>query len=200
VEGSPRGRGRRIVGRALFVVWALLGGAGCYVGGSRAVDPRDFTAARGWVRSRDFAWVPQKHEDDCGAAALAMVLGAFDVPLSRDEVAAASPPQEGGIRAGSLRDIARGAGLASYVVSGRLHDLEAELGLGHPILVGLGKPLVGKRAALHYEVVAGLQRGTHAILTADPAAGWRAFTWDDFAREWATTGAVTVVVFPRQKI
>lgn len=129
-----------------------------------------------------------------------MVFGAFEVPLSREQVAAAAPPRDGGIRAGSLRDIARGAGLSSYVVAGRLHDLEEQLRLGHPILVGLGKPLTGKRVALHYEVVAGLQQGTHAILTADPAAGWRSFNWHDFAREWATTGAVTVVVFPHQKI
>jgi len=171
--------------------------SGCYVGGARPADPSVLTPAQGWLRAHDVALTSQQREDDCGAAALSMVMGALHVPLGRDEIVAEAPPQGGGIRAGDLRDVARRRGLAAYVVAGRRQDLADQLVRGRPVLVGLAKPLSNGQAALHYEVVAGLRQGTWDVLTADPVAGWRTFTWSSFAKEWASTGAVTLIVLPR---
>lgn len=202
--GSDRDRRlctfRRRVGRLAFAL--LLAGAssvatGCYVGGARPADPSALTPAQGWLRANDVALTHQQREDDCGAAALSMVMGAVHVPMKRDEIVALVPPRDGGIRAGDLRDVARRRGLGAYVVAGRRQDLAAELVRGRPVLVGLAKPLSNGQAALHYEVVAGLRQGTWDVLTADPFAGWRTFTWDAFAKEWAATGAVTLIVMPR---
>jgi len=168
----------------------------CYVGGAKTVDPRRMDEASGWLRARNVSFVPQRAEDDCGAAALAIVLNALHAEGGREEIARAIPPRDGGIRAGDLRDFARRAGLRAFVLKGTREDLQTQLSRGRPVLVGLAKPLSDKRAILHYEVVAGMHRDTGAILTVDPAVGWRESSWVDFAREWQPTGGVTLLIFP----
>lgn len=194
-RGARRGRASHVA-FAIVLAAVVSASAGCYVGGARPADPRVLTPAQGWLRAEDVALTPQQREDDCGAAALSMVMGALHVPMRRDEIVALAPPREGGIRAGDLRDIARRRGLRAYVVAGRRQDLLDQLVQRRPVLVGLAKPLSNGRAALHYEVVAGLRQGSWDVLTADPFAGWRTFSWESFAREWAATGAVTLIVLP----
>ena len=67
------------------------------------------------------------------------------------------------------------------------------------MLVGLAKPmaLTGGRALAHYEVVVGLNRSKRLILSLDPGDGLRENTLEGFAREWAPTRQVTIVVLPR---
>jgi len=181
--------------------WALaatisLALPACYVGGAKTVDPRRMDAASGWLRADNVSFVPQRGEDDCGAAALAMVLNALHADGGREEIVRAIPPREGGIRAGDLRDFARRAGLRAFVLKGTREDLQSQLSRGRPVLVGLAKPLSDKRAILHYEVVAGMHPDTGAILTVDPAVGWRESSWVDFEREWQPTGEVTLLILP----
>jgi len=128
-----------------------------------------------------------------------MVLGHFGVSARLDQVTALDPPSDGGVRAGALRDVARGKGLEAYVVSGTLNDIVAQLDRGRPVLVGLAKPMVGGRAIAHYEVVVGINRPKRLILSFDPSRGPRQNSFEGFAREWVPTHQVTIVIFAGAK-
>ena len=83
-------------------------------------------------------------------------------------MSAANPPApEQGLRAATLRDLARRQGLQAFLIPGQLGDLERELQRRHPVLVGVVKRY-GQRAYPHYEVVVGMSRRTQRILTLDP--------------------------------
>jgi hypothetical protein len=124
-----------------------------------------------------------------------MVLAHFGVSATLEQVTALGPPSDGGVRAGALRDVARGKGLEAFVVSGTLKDLTAQIERGRPVLVGLAKPLLGGRAIAHYEVVVGINRAKRSVLSLDPSRGPRENSWEGFAREWVATGQVTIVIF-----
>src|SRR6185312_5680762 len=101
----------------------------------------------------------------------------------------------GGVRAGDLRDVAREKGLAAFVVAGTFGDLSEQLARGRPVLVGLATPMTGGRALAHYEVVVAIDRRDGRLLTLDPGRGLREDSLAGFAREWAPTGRVTLIVF-----
>jgi ABC-type bacteriocin/lantibiotic exporter with double-glycine peptidase domain len=142
--------------------------------------------------------VLQMEAVECGAAALAMVLAYWQVPVPAREIAARYPQDQEGLRAGHLRDLAREKGLDAYVISGDFRDLLREVERGRPVVVGVAKPYRTKTLA-HYEVVVGLHRGKRLVLTLDPARGLRENSWEGFAREWVPTKQVTVVMFPRPR-
>src|SRR5689334_191459 len=134
-------------------VWTLA--AGCYTGSARDASPERIASEPGWQLVRGVPFVAQRGGSDCGAAALAMVLTQQGMPTSRDEVLAQIPPRDGGVTAGELRDFARRRGAQAFVVPGAWDDLERQLQRGRPLLVGLAKPMLGGRAAAHFEVVIG---------------------------------------------
>jgi len=187
--------------RAPSVLWLALlwaSATGCYTGKSRVVSPQRASALAAdpaWTFVPDVPFIAQQSDSDCGPAALAMVLAHFGVPASLAEVVAADPPRDGGVRAGDLRDLARAKGLSAFVVAGTFADLFEQLGHGRPVLVGLAKPMTGGRALAHYEVVVAIDRRDHRLLTLDPARGLSENSLEDFAREWAPTGQVTLIVF-----
>ena len=182
-------------------LWLGLLGAlvsACYAGTARSVSPSQasaFAADPSWVVVQDVPFVAQQADEDCGPAALAMVLGRFGVPVTLADVTSAAPPKDGGVRAGDLRDFARAKGLEAFVVAGTFDDLFGELGRGRPVLVGLAKPMTGGRGLAHYEVVVAINRRARQLLTLDPAAGLRQNSLEGFAREWAPTGRVTLIAF-----
>jgi ABC-type bacteriocin/lantibiotic exporter with double-glycine peptidase domain len=170
---------------------------GCYTGSARSVSPREIAAESGWIAVRDVPLVRQQAQMDCGAAALAMVLSYWSLPTRVDQITAVYPTTaERGIKAGQLRDFARAKGLQAFVIDGQLRDLSTELGRGHPVLVGVGKPYGDKRLA-HYEVVIGIHPDRRRILSLDPADGWRENSYEGFAREWVNAQQVTLVIFPQ---
>jgi predicted double-glycine peptidase len=178
---------------------AALLGLSCYAGSARDVSSQRAAALASdpaWTFARDVPFVRQQSDSDCGPAALTMVLGHFGVHASVAELVAMSPPGRAGVRAGALRDIARSKGLSAFAVPGTFDDLSAELGAGRPVLVGLAKPITTGRAVPHYEVVVAIDRRDREILTLDPGRGLRENSLAGFAREWAPTGHVAIVVFP----
>jgi len=141
--------------------------------------------------------VRQIAREDCGAAALAMVLGYWALPVTRADISAAHPPApEGGIRAAALRDFARRQGVEAFLIEGELADLDRELARHRPVLVGVMKRY-GGRVYPHYEVVVGVSRRQRRILTLDPANGLRVNSREGFTAEWTAAGRLTLIVFPR---
>jgi ABC-type bacteriocin/lantibiotic exporter with double-glycine peptidase domain len=181
--------------RAACGLLALLGG--CYTGSARTVSPAEIGRDPGWLLVRGVPFLEQRAENDCGAAALAMVLRYWGLPVSREDITAAYPlgaGRERGLRAGELRDFTRRRGLEAFLIEGQLHDVRAELERARPVIVGLGKPY-GEQRFAHYEVVVGLHGGRRRILTLDPARGWRENSLEGFAAEWAPAQRLLLVVF-----
>ena len=142
----------------------------------------------------DVRFVPQESEEDCGAAALSMVLARWgiDVPAAtlQQECAVAGGA---GLKAADLRDAARRRGLSAYLFAGSLADLEHELGRGRPVIVGLVKSFATMRVA-HFEVVVGL-RQPEQVAALDPQRGLVCDSLPAFTAEWTATQGATLVVF-----
>jgi len=171
--------------------------AGCYAGTGQAISPHQVAADPGWLVVPGVPLIRQSGHSDCGAAALAMVLGYWSRPTSVQEIDARDPTAaERGWKAGQLRDLAREKGLRAFVVSGRLADLTTELGQRRPVVVGLVQRYGKKETRAHYQVVIGVHTAKRLILTLDPALGWRQDTLEGFAREWIPTQQVTLVFLP----
>jgi ABC-type bacteriocin/lantibiotic exporter with double-glycine peptidase domain len=148
----------------------------------------------GWVLVGRVGLVRQTANDDCGAAALAMMLGHWAVPASPADILRSVPHDPGhGIALDALRDFARARGLTSYVIRGELADLTTEVGLDHPVLVGLIQRY-GDHARAHYEVVTGINPTMRRVLLLDPARGLREDTFEGFSSEWTTAGRPTLVI------
>lgn len=172
---------------------ALL--AGCsYLGTARSFDPTELGREPGWVRVGEVPEVRQEGTEDCGAAALAMLLQRWGVREDRSAVLAACPLVDGGIRAGDLRDYARSKGLSAFLFRGRVEDFERELPRGRPLIVGMVKPyIVGGMP--HYEVVVAWHPQRKIVVTLDPASGWRQNDWEGFLKEWEPAGQPILLVF-----
>ncbi|HVV48784.1 MAG TPA: cysteine peptidase family C39 domain-containing protein [Polyangia bacterium] len=185
-------------GAAFRLALVVLLAPACYAGSARSVSAQRAAALAAdpaWTFVRDVPFVAQQSNADCGPAALAMVLQHFGVRTSLAALVARDPPRDGGVRAGDLRDTARAAGLSAFVVAGTFADLFEQLGRDRPVLVGLATPITGERALAHYEVVVAIDRRDRRLLTLDPGRGLREDTLEGFAREWAPTGRVTLIVF-----
>jgi ABC-type bacteriocin/lantibiotic exporter with double-glycine peptidase domain len=180
--------------RLLPLAFALA--AGCYTGSARDVSPDRIAADPDWRLVRGVPFIPQRADDDCGAAALAMVLSYHHVPTSRQAVLAEVPPQDGGMTAGALRDYARRRGLQAFVVAGNFADVQDQIQRGRPLVVGLVKPMLGRRGLAHFEVVVGFNRRARRVLTLDPARGLRESSAEGFAREWVPAGQAALFVLP----
>jgi ABC-type bacteriocin/lantibiotic exporter with double-glycine peptidase domain len=171
--------------------------SGCYLGSARNARPADLAGDDGWDFVEGVPAVRQAANQDCGAAALAMVLGYWKRPVTRDGIIAANPPApDRGIKAAALRDFARHQGMQAFVIQGQFADLDREIRSHHPVLVGVMKRY-GRGVYSHYEVVVGINRKDQRILAIDPAHGPRVDSRQGFATEWAAAGQVALVVFPQ---
>lgn len=180
--------------RGLALLLALATGAcASYVGTARDTTPAVLDGDPGWLAVRGVPYHAQRSEADCGAAAIGMVVAYWTGVAPAELADALRPVAPPGLKARVLRQVARGHGLASYLVAGELDDLAHELASGRPVLVGLVKPH-RKSALEHYEVVVGLHRARGIVVTLDPAEGWRQNTIDGFLAEWQPARRLTLIV------
>jgi ABC-type bacteriocin/lantibiotic exporter with double-glycine peptidase domain len=179
--------------RTLLCTLLALSLTACYRGGGRPLDRASLEVDPGWIALPGVPEVQQKGERDCGAAAAAMVLGYWGIPVGQEEIRSASLlPESTALSAGFLRDYLRGRGLRTYLIKGTLGDLETELRAKRPVLVGVIKPYLTTSYA-HYLVVIGLNPASHRIAVIDPADGWREYPLEAFSAEWTAAGLVTLV-------
>ncbi len=177
-----------------------LASAGCsYLGTAEGFDPADLDRESGWIAVKQVPLLLQEAEEDCGAAALAMALRHWQVPISLEEVVRACPPEPGrGIKAGVLRDYAHSKGLRAFLFHGRLADFERELSQGRPVIVGLVKPYVNG-GLTHFEVVVGIHPEKEMVVTLDPARGWARNDYSGFLAEWDPASHLTLAILrPRE--
>lgn len=172
--------------------------SGCYLGSARSTTPAELAREPGWEVVKAVPDVRQAAREDCGAAALAMVLGHWGYPVTRNQIATASGgASKRGITAAALREFTRQQGLQAFLIQGRASDLDREIQRQHPVLVGVMKRHLF-RYYPHYEVVVGINRRQQRILTLDPAHGLRVNSRDHFVSEWARADQLTLIVFPPQ--
>ncbi|HEY5946489.1 MAG TPA: cysteine peptidase family C39 domain-containing protein [Kofleriaceae bacterium] len=184
---------RHPLGLALAVAIAALSTSGCatYAGSARPIDPARLTTEPGWITAAPTPDVRQHSLLDCGAAALAMVAGRWQVHIAIDDPAIAAPGKNG-IRLGDLRSAARAHGLVAFAIKADRTTLDHELRAKRPVIVGLLRPYARNKAVSHYEVVIAM-RGDE-IVTLDPAAGYRVRPWASLEAEWRAAAYPALVV------
>ena len=185
--------------RAVLIV-ALAFASGCahYVGDARPID--EARVDDGWIRAAPTPTVHQRNLADCGAAALAMIAGRWQLALTLDDAARALPPPgRTGVRLNDLRAAATQQGLEAYAIVADQAVLRHELEAGRPVIVGLLRPLGGGKASSHFEVVIALERPSPdgpgpEVVTIDPGSGWQVRSWASFESEWKPAGRPALVV------
>lgn len=180
-----------------FLLPIAIAVQGCsYLGSARDLDPEELRSQPGWVVVSSVPCIIQTAQEDCGVAALQMMVGYYGPVPTREDIEKACPVQPGaGIRAKDLRDFARARGLQAFLIHGDVPDFLTELSRGHPVMVGMVKPYVSG-AVTHYEVAVALHQGRQEIVTLDPARGWRSNSLEGFVKEWGPTGRLMLVMFP----
>jgi ABC-type bacteriocin/lantibiotic exporter with double-glycine peptidase domain len=184
---------RHAARRYSFALCGALSLASCYRGSARDAAPSALAADHDWVRV-DVPEVRQVGSSDCGAAALASVLGYWHRPVSLAEMSRALETGSGGASAGALEHYARQRGLSAYVFYASVADLRHELAARRPVIVGVIKPYSPKRGVSHYEVVTGYDPVRERVLTFDPAHGLRENSLAGFLAEWEPTRRLALVV------
>ena len=170
--------------------------SGCYLGSAKSTTPAELASEGGWEVVEAVPTVRQVAREDCGAAALAMVLRYWGHSVTGGAIAAASPPvPPQGINAAALRAFARRLGMQAFLIQGQQADLEREIHRHRPVLVGVMKRYIVRNYP-HYEVVVGINRQKQRVLTLDPAHGLRVNGRNGFAAEWADSGQVALIIFP----
>lgn len=183
----------------LVLAAAALPACVSHPGTAERTEIADLRGEEGWILLDGVRFVPQQSGRDCGAAALAMVLGHWgaEVPVETLAAECADGGTEG-LRATALRDAARRRGLAAYLFAGRVSDLEHELRRGRPVVVGLVRQQAGL-ASSHYVVVVGLDPEGAQVAALDPARGPVRDSLAAFEGEWKLAQAATLVVFRREQ-
>jgi ABC-type bacteriocin/lantibiotic exporter with double-glycine peptidase domain len=183
--------------KVLALIAALLS-AGCgYLGSARVVDPETLGPEVTLIRTIEP--ILQQSENDCGPAALTMVLRYLGDPITPAETVAALPPREGGgVKAGALRDFAKQRKFDAWVFEGKEEDLPKEIARGRPLIVGLIKPYIDKFRH-HFEVVAGFDATGKRVVTLDPGRGWTVNTVEGFMAEWNAAGRPVLIVLPAKE-
>jgi ABC-type bacteriocin/lantibiotic exporter with double-glycine peptidase domain len=178
-------------------VLAVAVGAALAVGCAHARTGQSVAApeTRGWTVVPHMTIVAQRGDFDCGPAALAMALGRWDAAPSPDAWQPRANVSDGA-SAGALRDEARRQGFQAFVVEGSFDDLTAEIGAGHPVIVGLVQ-IEGDTRTDHFAVVVGHDAPAQRWLVADPARGLQTVTRDALDTQWARTRRVTLVLAPK---
>ncbi len=176
----------------LFAALLLCTGCSGYIGTAQEFDPAKAPATLDWLDGIEA--IRQKDENDCGLAALAMVLRWHEDAVTLDELARTCPRGEGGgVTATSLRDAARGRGFRGHIVAGAIQDLREHIAKGRPLIVGLVKPYLD-RSLNHYEVAVGIDDTEKVVITIDPARGWTWNSFDGFLAEWEPAGRPLLII------
>jgi ABC-type bacteriocin/lantibiotic exporter with double-glycine peptidase domain len=151
----------------------------------------------------DVPFISQPKEG-CGAASVAMVMQYWEQhqhrpPREKSDVShiqkALYSKRAHGIYASDLQEYLNSQGYATYVVHGDEALLAQHIERGRPLIVAL-KP--NSDPALHYVVVAGIDREAKLILINDPAQ--RKLLKEDgnrFNKEWQATGNWTLLALPK---
>ena len=193
---STGARWRNVFALLLVAIAALGLGCASYRGSATSAQPSVVAQEGQWTMVRNFPFVPQANQSDCGAAALAAVLRYWGHPATPQSIEAAIGADDNRLKAGDMEAYARSLGMRSYVFFGTMKDVVHELEQGRPVIVGLGKMVEEKKALSHYQVVVGWEPNKKQVLLLDPARGWQIDSLEGFGKEWAISRGVTMVAFP----
>jgi predicted double-glycine peptidase len=180
---------------ALAVFAALNLGCASYQGSAKPAQVASLANQGSWVIVPNFPRVMQSSNHDCGAAALAAVLGYWGKPTTPERVAETERKEGRRLRASDIERHAKAAGLSAFVFYGNMADIVYEVKRGRPVIVGVGKPYGENKAIAHYEVVIGVEPEQKRVLLLDPSKGFQTNSYEGFATEWAASKGVTIVTF-----
>lgn len=139
----------------------------------------------------------QAMPDLCGVAAVKMLAGFYQKPLSDGELAGLTEEARGtgGVSGASLKDALEEDGYFVAVFPGtldrQLSGLYRQVDMGRPAIVMIGEH------PRHYCVLTGYDETRSLLVLQDPGRGEVALDLDTFTRLWAESKRFTLLAFPR---
>ena len=184
--------------KASQAVLAVLLSGCTYLGSAKGFSPAEFASDPRWIRVGDTPLVLQAAQHDCGAAAVAMVLGHWNRSLPFDQLISRMPRNyTERYSAQDLKTVLESQGLRARMIKGAQEHLRDEISKGRPVIVGLGKVSLDGAMA-HFEVVVALHPVEMRVVTLDPARGWRENSLAGFLDEWDMSGRAMIVAYEMQ--
>ncbi len=137
-------------------------------------------------------FLPQKKEQ-CGPAALAIVLHHYGARVSPDDLAGEVYRREiSGTLNLDLLLAARRHGFAAEAFSGTAEEIKSWIGRGVPVIVLMGER--PEQEVFHYAVVYGFDDGERTFTLHSARSPGVRLAYDDFARRWAAAASWMLVV------
>lgn len=156
-------------------------------------------ASDGWIAVGSVPLVRHHGESDGAPAVLAMLLRYWDLPFLTEDLTFAPGFGLSALTPGTtLRRVASDHGLAAWLGTGTLEQLEANLSRGRPAIVALVRPMAASAASAHYELVVGLHPERKLIATLDPLAGRRLRHVEEFLAQWRPTRYLLITASVRR--
>lgn len=150
-------------------------------------------AEREGLELLDIAPAVQRHENDCGPAALSEVMAYWGEPV---ELPAADRPS----LAGELKEAAKERGLAAFLFEGTWEDVTEQLGKRRPLIVAIkperriGFVKLPEGEVAHMVVLVGVNGEREYVVFDDPDEGRMWMERADFERQWEQTKELTLLV------
>ncbi|HZC42745.1 MAG TPA: C39 family peptidase [Acidobacteriaceae bacterium] len=175
--------------------------ASSWMTAEKAQAPAKATSSAVWI---DVPFAAQT-KDGCGSASIAMVMQYWDkqqrhavTPDAEPEhiQAALFSPAAGGIYASRMQQYFVQSGYRAFAFSGRWSDLDHQLALGRPLIVGLRAS--GAMGPLHYVVVVGIDPQRNYLFMNDPAQQkMLRISREGFESEWRATHNWMLLAVPQ---
>lgn len=144
-------------------------------------------------------------KDGCGSASIAMLMRYWDAQQHQAVTQAADPqhvqallfsPKAHGIYAGRMQQYLSTHGYLAFAFAGTWRDIDHNLRLGRPLIVGLAAS--GAHGPLHYVVVVGVDPAQEYVYLNDPAQQkMLRISREGFEREWKGTDNWTLLAVPQ---
>lgn len=120
---------------------------------------------------KNFPFIEQAEEADCGAACLAMICKHYDIPMTLGKLRDMANVTTEGATMESLSRVGEALGFATKGVR-----------CTYASMIGFDLPFIAHWEGYHYIVVYGISKSY--IWTADPAVGFRKMTVPEFEQGW----------------
>ncbi len=141
---------------------------------------------------RKYVFVRQDSLKDCGVAALLTIIKVYNGDISKEKLRILTKTNKFGTKAYDLIKVAKGMGFSAKGIKGDINNL-----ISSNILLPCIAHVVINKSYEHYIVIHKVDKKRKIIIVADPNAGIKKYSIDEFSKIWSGT---LLIFYPEKKI